>query len=243
MSVTVLTGDCRRVMPDHGPFDLIVADPPYGDTSLDWDEICAGWEQVALDCLKPSGSLWVFGSMRYFLTQGMPNGFKYAQDVVWEKHNGSGLLADRFKRVHEHVVHFYRADAPWADVYNVPQTTPDAVARTVRRKRRPQHWGGVSEGHYVSQDGGPRLMRSVLPFRSMHGKAIHPTEKPSALIEVLVRTSCPPGGVVGDFFAGSGAGGEACSYAGRRYVGCEIDPVMAEKARGRLAGLLPMVAA
>ena len=82
-------------------------------------------------------------------------------------------------------------------------------------------------------------MRSVISLRNCHGRAIHPTEKPSALLEILIRTSCPEGGLVGDWFAGSGAAGEACRLSGRRYIGCEIDPDMAERARARIATVLP----
>jgi hypothetical protein len=53
-----------------------------------------------------------------------------------------------------------------------------------------------------------------------------------------LRTSCPPDGIVGDMFAGSGAAGEAAMHAGRRYAGCEIDVDMAQKANDRLAGML-----
>ncbi|WP_313103404.1 DNA methyltransferase, partial [Brevundimonas sp.] len=112
MSVLLINGDCRTELPPYGPFDCIIADPPYGDTSLDWDRIVAGWEATALSCLKPTGSMWVFGSLRYFLKTGVPKGWRLAQDIVWEKHNGSGFHADRFKRVHEHAVQLYRADSP-----------------------------------------------------------------------------------------------------------------------------------
>lgn len=185
--------------------------------------------------------------MRFFMDHGARfkvAGLRYAQDVVWEKHNGSGFHADRFKRVHEHITQFYLASAPWAGVFNEVQTTPDAVARSVRRKKgRPAHMGNIDQAPYHSEDGGPLIMRSVLYMRSTHGRAIHPTEKPDALLEVLVRTSCPPGGLVGDMFAGSGAGAEAAMRAGRRYVGCEIDHDMAAKANTRMAQLLPLSAA
>lgn len=235
MSVRILTGDCRELMPSLGPFDLIIADPPYGDTSLEWDRRVFGWTQIALQRLKPTGSMWVFGSMRFLLHLGTPPGFRFAQDIVWEKHNGSGFHADRFKRVHEHAVHFYRADAAWADVFNAVQTTPDAERKAVkRRKTRPTQMGNIEAAAFQSVDGGPRIMRSVIEMRSMHGRAIHPTEKPSSLLEILIRTSCPPGGIVGDFFAGSGSAGEAAAMAGCNYVGCEIDPSMAAKAEARL---------
>lgn len=223
-------------MANEGPFDMIVADPPYGDTSLTWDRICEGWEEVARSRLKRGGSLWMFGSMRAFMKCNASlaqAGFRYAQDIVWEKQNGSGLHADRFKRVHEHVVQFYNAATPWAEIYNEVQNTMDAVARTVRRKQKPPHWGGIGKSSYASVDGGPRIMRSVIQIPNCHGHAIHPTEKPVDLLQILIRTSCPPGGLVGDFFAGSGAAADACVACGRNYVGCEIDPEMAAKAANR----------
>lgn len=240
---TIITGDCRVIMPAHGPYDMIFADPPYGDTSLAWDRRVEGWLPLARESLQPSGSMWVFGSLRCFMATAAAfedAGWKYAQEIVWEKQNGSSFHADRFKRVHELVVQFYRSDAPWGSVYNVVQTTPDASARTVHRKKRPPHTGHIEAGHYVSEDGGPRLMRSVIYARNAHGRAIHPTEKPSGLIEILIRTSCPPDGLVGDWFAGSGAAGEACRFSGRAYLGCEIDPVMARKGAERIASFLPL---
>jgi site-specific DNA-methyltransferase (adenine-specific) len=238
---SVLTGDCRILMPGSGPFDLIVADPPYADTSLAWDRRVDGWLALARDALTPSGSLWIFGSLRAFMAtadQFTKAAWRYAQEIVWEKQNGSSFHADRFKRVHELVAQFYRADTAWDQIYNVVQTTPGATARTVRRKTRPPHTGHIDAAYYVSKDGGPRLMRSVIYARNCHGRAIHPTEKPSSLLEILIRTSCPPGGLVGDWFAGSGAVGEACRLSGRRYLGCELDPVMADRARVRIAGVL-----
>lgn len=238
MSVLVLTGDCRTTMPQHGPFDMIFADPPYGDTALSWDTKVRGWEAVALTSLKPSGSMWVFGSMRYFLDEGVPAGFRLAQDIVWEKANGTGFSSDRFKRVHEHAVQFYRADAAWSSVFNDVQKTPySGPNKNVRRRlaERGQHYGDIGQAGY--EDDGTRIMRSVIPAPSVRG-GIHPTQKPVELLATLVRTSCPGGGVVGDFFAGSGAAGEACALAGRNYIGCELDPSMAQKARDRLDGHL-----
>lgn len=247
MNTRIITGDCRTELAAHGPFNMLLADPPYGDTSLAWDKRVGGWVKAAYDLLQPNGSIWVFGSMRFFIDTGAEfaaAGFKLAQDVVWEKHNGSGLHGDRFKRVHEHAVQFYRSIDKWSAVFNEVQKTNDATARTVRRKTKPQHHQGTrSASFYESEDGGPKIMRSVIFMRSCHGRAIHPTEKPDALLEILIRTSCPVDGLVGDMFAGSGAGGEAAMRSGRRYVGTEFDRAMAEKARVRLSGLLPLAAA
>lgn len=238
----VLTGDCRVVLADHRPFDLLIVDPPYGDTALGWDRRVEGWERTAADLVKPNGSLWLFGSLRSLMASApalAASGWRLVQDIVWEKHTGSGFQNDRFRRVHEHICHYVRADARWRDVYNAVQVTHDAKRRVVRRRTGPPHAGAIGESVYATSDGGPRLARSVVQMRSMHRRAIHPTEKPVALLQMLVRTSCPTEGRVGDLFAGSGAAGEAAIMEGRAYVGAELDPTMAELARCRLDCLLP----
>lgn len=219
--------------------DLAIVDPPYGDTSLDWDRIDRDWLPRVFMALKDTGVLWLWGSMRYLATAALPmaeaNGWKIAQDVVWEKHNGSGSAADRFRRVHEHAVMLYKTRAKWADVYVDPQRSADATARQVRRKQRPTHWGEIGEAAYSTEDGGPRLMRSVMYERSDHGRAIHPTQKPVGIMRTLIQYSCPPGGLVLDPFAGSATTLVAARQCGRRAVGCERDEDYAEAAAARLA--------
>ena len=114
--MTILTGDCREEMPWHAPFDMILADPPYGDTSLAWDRRVEGWIALARAALRPTGSLWVFGSLRCFMATAdrfTDAGLRIAQEIVWEKQNGTGFHADRFKRVHELAVQFHPADRAW----------------------------------------------------------------------------------------------------------------------------------
>lgn len=235
-SPAIVTADCRAAMPGYGPFDLIVADPPYGDTALAWDRRVEGWMAVARACLKPTGSIWVFGSMRSFLALGIPPGLRYAQDLVWEKHNGTGFAADRLKRVHEHACQFYRSDAPWRDVFNeVQRRAREGPEKTGVQRRQLAHTGAIGPSAY--KDDGTRIQRSVIKMPSVRHVGRHATEKPVLLLEILIRSSCPPRGLVGDFFAGSGAAGEAAHNAGRAYVGCEIDPLTAAIARERLAAL------
>ena len=98
--MTILTGDCREEMPWHAPYDMILADPPYGDTSLAWDRRVEGWVALARAALKPTGSLWVFGSLRSFMATAdhfANAGLRIAQEVIWEKQNGTGFHNDRFK--------------------------------------------------------------------------------------------------------------------------------------------------
>lgn len=235
--VTLHGGDCLAVLKTlpEASVDAIVTDPPYEQTSLKWDRWPREWLLAVRRVLKPTGSMWVFGSLRMFFEKRDEfAGWRLAEDIVWEKHNGSSFHADRFKRVHEQAVHFYRDDAPWADVYREVPKTPDAVAKAVRRKRRPTHTGGIRESVFVSEDGGPRIMRSVIYHPSCHGFAIHPTQKPEAILEPLILNSCPPGGVVLDPFAGSGSTGAAAARIGRSAILIEADPAYRAAAGARL---------
>ncbi len=226
--ITIYHGDCREISPSlTNKYDVAVVDPPYGDTSLEWDVADTSWLRL-LSCQ----TAWVFGSMRYLLRLGIPEGWKLAQDVVWEKHNGSSFHADRFKRVHEHAVQFYRGE--WSSLIREPPVTNDATARAVRRKERPPHTGEIANATYVSVDGGPRLARSVLRVRSCHGHAEHPTQKPVGIVLPLVSFSCPAWGVVFDPFMGSGTTLVAARRLGRMAIGIEIEERYCEVAAKRL---------
>lgn len=231
-TVQLFLGDMREVLPALGVrADLVLADPPYAETSLAWDRWPDGWPALAATV---ADSMWCFGSMRMFLDRRDEfSGWKLSQDVVWEKHNGSGFAADRFKRVHEIAAHWYRGD--WNDLYHdtprTPYTGPDKHARS-RRDNRAAHAGSIKAVTY--HDDGTRLARSVQKLPSVRG-GLHPTEKPTSLLDKLIRYACPPDGLVLDPFAGSGSTCEAARLSGRRAIGIEISEEYAEKAALRLA--------
>ena len=236
--ITIFHGDMREIAPTLC-FQCIITDPPYGETSLEWDQWVENWPRYVLSS-SIERQLWCFGSMRMFLKkidEFQP--WRFAQDIVWEKHNGSGFHADRFKRVHEHALHFYTGE--WTNGYHSPVYTADATARTVRRKQKPPHMSRVDEGRYVSHDGGPRLMRSVIYSRSCHGEAEHPTQKPLQVLTPLIEYSCESGGLVVDPFAGSGSTLVAAKRIGRRAIGIEVNERYCEIAAKRLSqGVLPL---
>jgi site-specific DNA-methyltransferase (adenine-specific) len=237
MTVRILCGhviDMLAQLEDES-VHCVVTDPPYGQTSLAWDTRVDGWLPALRRVMRPEASLWCFGSMRFFIERaGDFSDWKLAQDLVWEKHNGTGLFNDRFRRVHELVCQFYPADVAWTTVYKKPLFTNDATARVVRKKGRPAHWiGATGETVYRSEDGGPRLMRSVMYARSEHSKAEHPTQKPIAAIMPLVEYSCRPGGLVLDPFCGSGAVGIAAQRLGCGFVGIDISGEYAALAERR----------
>lgn len=247
MTIRIINADVLdglAQLPDES-VHCVVTDPPYGETSFKWDRAPKGWLQEVRRVLRRDGSAWVFGSLRSHLASDF-NGWQIAQDVVWEKHNGSNAFSDRFRRVHEIAVHLYRDDTKWEEVYNNPLYTNDARARTVRRKQRPPQWGDIGPAWYKSEDGGPRLMRSVMFYRSCHGEAEHPTQKPVAVILPLIETSCPPGGTVLDPFIGSGTTALAAKELGRGCVGFEINPDYVATAERRVrdrGGLLDIMEA
>lgn len=246
MTVQILKGDCRDLLQGLPPetFDCAIVDPPYGETSLGWDRWVKDWPTLVRRVLKPTGSMWVFGSTRMFLDRALEFAdWQLSHDIVWEKHNGTGLFNDRFRRVHENALHFYRSDAKWADVYKAPQFTNDARARVVRKKGRPAQWiGATGETVYRSEDGGPRLMRSVQFVRSEHGSALHPTQKPLALVEPLLLYACPRGGHVLDPFAGSGTVGVLARRHGMDCTLVEADPEYWPVIENRLENDAPLLA-
>lgn len=236
--ITLYCGDNRQLMLSTVtlPIAAIVTDPPYGDTALEWDQTPdERWLELAVSLQVRS--LWCFGSMRFWLDNGedfAEAGWRYAQEIVWEKHNGSGFAADRFKRVHELAVHWYRGE--WGTLHKEPQVTMDARRRSVMRHAVPanQH-GERGPSWYETEENGPRLMRSVLPVRSEHRRAVHPTQKPLGILRPLIAYSVPVDGVVLDPFAGSGSTLVAARDLGRRAIGIEAQEIYCEAAVKRLA--------
>jgi site-specific DNA-methyltransferase (adenine-specific) len=233
--ITLYLGDMREVLPALGlQADLVVADPPYAETSLAWDRWPDGWPALAATV---ASSMWCFGSMRMFLDRRDEFAdWKLSQDIVWEKHNGSGFAADRFRRVHETVTHWYRGN--WASVHHqTPRfaTEFDPKDRSVSASAaRVPHTGTIGAHRY--EDDGLRLARSVYRHPSVR-RGLHPTEKPTPVLTRLIEYACPPGGLVLDPFAGSGSTLDAARQSGRRAVGVEISEAYCEAARLRLSQL------
>jgi site-specific DNA-methyltransferase (adenine-specific) len=236
--VTLYLGDCREVLPALGvTADCIVADPPYGETSLAWDRWPDGWLDVAATVTR---SLWCFGSLRMYLEHAAEfrAAWKLSQDIIWEKHNGSGIAADRFRRVHEQSTHWYRGrwDGIYHEVPRRPSSGPRVSGRQSADSGSGQHLGDFRRRAYT--DDGTRLTRSVIKVRSTQGRAVHRTQKPAGILEPMIAYACPPGGLVVDPFAGSGSTLDAARASGRRAIGVELHEPYAEKAALRLSQMV-----
>jgi site-specific DNA-methyltransferase (adenine-specific) len=195
--------------------------------------------------LPASASLWCFGSAKMFLEHVADfAGWKYAQEQLWLKHNGTGPGSrDRLTKVHEWAYHWYRGR--WSDLHHEwerePYAGPDkgyvrkaARAAAHQRDGRQNAW----------QDDGTRQRRSVIRVVEApsvrYGKR-HQDEKPLATVVDLVRECTPPGGLVIDVFAGVGTTGVAAAMLGCRAVLIEADERHCEDAALRLSqGVLPI---
>lgn len=241
MSPVLHLGDCLEVMkriPD-GSIDMILCDLPYGTTACKWDSVIpfeplwAHYRRVA----KPNAAIVLTASqpLTSALLMSNPNEFKHSW--IWHKNKASGHLNCKSRPLlaHEDVLVFSRG----APTYN-PQMTSghkpgnNAIRRThseVYNAQRPTEYGGQTV----------RYPRSVLdvPVVNNDGTGdgrFHPTQKPVALMEYLIRTYTNEGDLVLDNCMGSGTTGVACVNTGRRFIGIEQDPPYFLIAAGRIAG-------
>jgi site-specific DNA-methyltransferase (adenine-specific) len=228
-AVTLYHGDALALLPLLPKADAVLTDPPYGETSLDWDKWPDGWPALAA-LVAPQ--MWCFGSMRMFLDKrGDLADWKLAQDIVWEKQNGSGFAGDRFKRVHELALHFYRGD--WAELYKDPPIERRPQPGSNSRRMQIAHTGAIGAGDYKATS--TRLVRSVIRAANCHGYAVNETQKPEDIVAPLLQYSVPPGGLVVDCFAGSGTTGAVARKLGRRAILIEKRESQCREIAARLA--------
>lgn len=233
--VTLYHGDWRENIPEGFRADLIVTDPPYGETGLVWDIWPTGWPQLAA---KFAPSMWCFGSMRMFLRKRDEfASWKFSQDLVWSKDRGSGIAIDRFYRSHEHMLFWYQG--PWSSIYHDPPRVSIGQPRRgpVHRPRHDTSWN-VPKGETRWADDGTRLQLSVIEAKNMWKRSINPTEKPVSILEPLIAYGCPKGGTVLDLFAGSGSTAVAARNLGRNAVLYEAREEQCETTALRLSQLV-----
>jgi site-specific DNA-methyltransferase (adenine-specific) len=235
-TVRLYLGDCRELLPALGEeFDAAICDPPYAETSLDWDHWPIGWTQAVAGV---TSSMWCFGSMRMFLARASEfsrSDWRLSQDVVWRKNTTGMHAGDRFSRCHESALHWYRDD--WASIYHCPprvramkRVVGDLIARGEIGKGR---LTGELGAYSVVSDGYA-YQRTVIDADSVRA-GIHPTEKPISLLTQLIEYAVPPAdGVLLDPMAGSCSTAVAARLSGRRAVCIEAHEPYAEAAARRL---------
>jgi len=225
MKNTVMHGDCLEVMkniPD-GSIDMILCDLPYGTTQCKWDVVIPFeplWAQYKR-VIKDNGAIVLFGSEPFSSALRMSNIKNYKYDWIWDKIKGTGFLNAKRQpmRNHEIVSVFYKKQC----TYNPLKTKGHNKKESFRAKHLQTEVYGDMKNDY-SYSSTERYPRSIQVFSTdTQNSSIHPTQKPVALMEYLIKTYTNEGEVILDNAAGSGTTGIACINTNRRYFLIEKD--------------------
>ena len=241
--VRLINGDCLQVLPtlEAASVDMVCADPPYGTTACKWDTVIPLeplWEELKR-VIKPRGAIVMTASQPFTSALVMSNREWFRYEWIWEKSHPTGILHAKKRplQYHEHVLCFSEGQG----TYNPLMGYGKRCHGDKRHLRGHRYASGSMVGgnsvacveHVPSENKYPR---SVQRFDSVNRAAIlHPTQKPVALMEYLIRTYTNEGETVLDFCMGSSTTGVACIQTGRRFVGIEIDAGYFAIAQKRIA--------
>ena len=218
----IIEGDCLEEMPriPSKSIDMILCDLPYGTTACKWDTIIPFeplWEQYKR-IIKDNGAIVLTASQPFTSALVMSNIKMFKCELIWEKEKPSNfmLLKKQFGKVHENILIFYK-NQPTYNPIKIP-ANPDKIDKRKRFNDFIKKDGVTPELKlYRPVDNGLRYPTSNLYFnRDENG--LHPTQKPIALFEYLIKTYTNEGDLVLDNVAGSGTTGVACINTKRDYI-------------------------
>lgn len=221
MDVRLEKGDCLEIMESipAGSVDLILCDLPYGSTQNPWDtiipldELWKHYDRIA----KPNSAIVLFAQTPFDKVLGSSNLKDLKYEWIWKKHRPTGFLNAKKAplKEHENILVFYKAP---------PTYNPQGLVPCYKVNRRSassfKNYGKAGVENIATETNYPR---DVLDFASP-GKAegnYHPTQKPVALLEYLIKTYSNEGDVVLDNCMGSGSTGVACVNTKRNFIGIE----------------------
>lgn len=216
-------GDCLELMKDipSGSVDMILCDLPYGTTRNKWDSIIPFevlWEQYER-IIKENGAVVLFCDGLFTANLIQSNVKMWRYNLVWDKQRGCDFLNANVKplKSHEDIAVFYNKKP----TYNKQMWYSSPYKRT-KNGSLSSNYGDRKAAWSESKDGA-RNPLTVLSF-ARDGDRRHPTQKPTALLEYLIRTYTNENDTVLDNCMGSGSTGVACVNTNRNFIGIEIDP-------------------
>jgi site-specific DNA-methyltransferase (adenine-specific) len=232
-----MRGDClerMREIPD-GSVDMILTDPPYGTTACKWDSVIPlepMWAHLKR-IIKPNGAIVMTAAQPFTSTLVVSNLADFKYTWVWDKANSTGFLNAKKQplRQTEDILIFSSNTPPYS-----PQMTTRGKPRAKGGYNKPG--GSENYGHFGdSQSRNNEYYPTSLLRISNAARAgkVHPTQKPVALMEYLIKTYTNPGETVLDFTMGSGTTGVACVKTARKFIGIELDKNYFNIAAGRIA--------
>lgn len=223
-NIQLYQGDCLEVMDkliEQGvKVDCVIADPPYGTTACKWDSVIPFdemWERLN-KLIKDNGAIVLFGSEPFSSALRMSNIKKFKYDWIWDKKKAGNIMLCKYQpmKVTENIM-----------VFNKHNYFPIMELRETIKKSRCYSIGETMGG--VLKDKSlktytHRYPKNILTFSNANQKGkVHPTQKPVALLEYLVKTYTNEGETVLDFTMGSGSTGVACVNTNRKFIGIELD--------------------
>ena len=235
-------GNCLEVMKtiQDKSIDAIITDPPYGTTACKWDSVIPFylmWEQLNR-IIKPNGAIVLFGSEPFSSALRMSNIKNYKYDWVWDKKRCTGFLNAKKQplRNNETISVFYKKQC----TYN-PQPYKKNTTGNMGKSKEHQT-DNYGKYYQVDNDnsnefGYPRTLITQIPVINNLSKdksGLHPTQKPIALMEYLIKTYTNENETVLDFTMGSGSTGVACVNTNRKFIGIEMDDKYFEIAEQRI---------
>lgn len=241
----VIQGDCLKVMkkiPDKS-IDLILQDPPYNTTICKWewdimtkiDEFWAEWKRI----IKDNGAI-IMTAIQPFTSKLVISNLKWFRyEWIWEKNPTGFLNAKKMPlRNIENILVFYKR-LPIYNPQNLKKIKPKRCKNSKSKQKRigtrglATHNGGRLKEEYIQEYTGYPSQIIKVPSET----GLHPTQKPVALFEFLIKTYTNEGDMVFDGFAGSGTTGVACKNLNRNFICVELDKKYAKIAQQRIDNL------
>ena len=220
-------GDCLEIMDrlikEGVKVDCIITDPPYGTTACKWDTIIPFnemWSRLN-KLIKPNGAIVLFGSEPFSSALRMSNIKNYKYDWIWNKKlAGNGILAKRQPlKIHEIVSVFN------SKVY-YPQMTKGKMRKKLTNNLKISeinNGDGIKCAKETYNDEYYPVSIQEFTLANLRKGRLHPTQKPTDLLEYLIKTYTNENELILDFTMGSGSCGVACMNTNRRFIGIELD--------------------
>jgi DNA modification methylase len=232
-------GDCLEVMKTikDNSIDAIITDPPYGTTACKWDSVIPFdlmWEQLNR-IIKPNGAIVLFGSEPFSSALRMSNIKNYRYDWIWHKNLGGAFaLAKKMPlKRHEIISVFYSKQPtynPQMQEYSESTKKRFRNGQKINTDKQKENRTGeitnIKRTDYKIDYSKGTYPTSVKFFKRPHianGNSLHPTQKPTELMEYLIKTYTNENETVLDFTMGSGTTGVACVNTNRNFIGIEMD--------------------
>ena len=241
----LLLGDCLERMSEipDGSVDLILTDPPYGTTACKWDAVIPFepmWRQV-WRVLKPNGAAVFTASQPFTSALVMSQVKKFKHEWVWIKNRGSNFANTVREPMKEHESVLMFSEGKWTYNKQMQERTgggADRVKYGVAFRSQSENYREF-DGRDHQKLPEMRVPSSWQKFNCEVG--LHPTQKPVALMEYLIRTYTNEGEAVLDFTMGSGTTGVACVNTGRKFIGIERDEGYFKIAKERIEKAMEIV--